>query len=71
MSTNSILEQIKNNLEWLDIDTKDKTWKNIIKELDKEEKQQAMAIETTLLIKLYLQKYFNIKEMEETKENGK
>ena len=56
MSNNSILEQIKNNLEWLDINTSGKTWQNIIDELKQRIKGKAspsLPLETLMLIKLY------------------
>ena len=55
MSNNSILEQIKNNLEWLDINTSGKTWQNIIDELKEkmENKSPSLPLETLMLIKLY------------------
>ena len=34
MSNESILSQIKNNIEWLGINTKGKTWQDILNELD-------------------------------------
>ena len=64
MTEENILLQIKNNLQWLDINPSGKTWQELLQDLDKEEKQQAMAIETKLLIKLFLNKFYIIREME-------
>lgn len=69
MSSNSILEQIKNNLEWLEIDTKGKTWEDIIKELKERTKgngSPSLPLETLMLINLLLKL-----EKKGSKENGK
>jgi len=57
MSIKDIISQIKNNLEWLDIDTKGKDWADIIKELKERIKGKAspsLPLETLMLINLLL-----------------
>lgn len=53
MTKKSILEQIKNNLEWLEIDTTNHSINSLIDELKKHD-NISMAMETILLINLYL-----------------
>lgn len=53
MTSKSILSQIKNNLEWLEIDTTNHSINSLIKEL-KNNENTSLAIETIMLIKLYL-----------------
>ena len=48
-----MIEDIKNNLEWLNINIKGKTFEDIIKELENYKgKDEGLAIETILKIKL-------------------
>ena len=69
MSTNSILSQIKNNLEWLEIETSGKTWGDIMNELKErtKDKSPSLPLETIILINLFLK----LEKEGEKKENGK
>lgn len=53
MNDVSLMNDIKNNLDWLNIDIKGKTFNDILKELEEYEGQdESIAIETILKIKL-------------------
>ena len=74
MSKKDILSQIKNNLEWLDISIKGKTWGDIVKELKNKINGKAspsIAIETLMLINLLLKLEREEKRKKGSGENGK
>jgi hypothetical protein len=56
MTLESILSQIKNNLEWMQISTSGKTWEDLKKELEQREEDASLTLETLLLIELFLRK---------------
>lgn len=52
---NNLVDDIRNNLDWLNIDIKEKTFNDIIKELESYKgKDESLALETILKIKIIL-----------------